>query len=286
MFTLADLALDLGETIEARCWAQAALARAAALGRARQAAAARGFLGVISMREGDYATAADCLLASLETWRDLGELYWIAEALVRLGHLAMEQTDVAAARSRLTEALVVARQQADEHRVAAALEGFVQLSVLEGRARLALQLAAAVEVVRQAIRVPLPPAERAPLSRAVAQAPAALGNRGADAAEAYGRNLGTEGAAALALADAQIYMRDVSTGHARNVLTIREQMVARLVAQGLTNRAIAEQLVIAEGTAERHVGNILHKLGMSTRSQIAAWAVGQGLHPLEIPTAM
>ena len=60
-------------------------------------------------------------------------------------------------------------------------------------------------------------------------------------------------------------------------LTTREQSIARLVARGLTNREIAEELVIAEGTAERHVSNILAKLDMTSRSQIAAWAVGQGL---------
>lgn len=63
----------------------------------------------------------------------------------------------------------------------------------------------------------------------------------------------------------------------RPLLTAREEAVVRLVAQGLTNRQIAQQLVIAEGTAERHVGNILAKLDMSTRTQIAAWAVGAGV---------
>jgi non-specific serine/threonine protein kinase len=45
----------------------------------------------------------------------------------------------------------------------------------------------------------------------------------------------------------------------------------------LTNRAIAEQLVIAERTAETHVSNILSKLGLDTRSQIATWAVAHRL---------
>jgi len=61
------------------------------------------------------------------------------------------------------------------------------------------------------------------------------------------------------------------------VLTAREQEVARLVARGLTNRQIAEQLFIAEGTAERHVGNIFAKLDVHARSQIAAWTVKQRL---------
>lgn len=60
-------------------------------------------------------------------------------------------------------------------------------------------------------------------------------------------------------------------------LTAREREVARLVAQGKSNRAIADDLVIAERTAERHVANIMAKLGVNTRAQIAAWAVERGL---------
>jgi DNA-binding CsgD family transcriptional regulator len=57
------------------------------------------------------------------------------------------------------------------------------------------------------------------------------------------------------------------------MLSSREAEVARLVAEGLTNRQIAERLVISERTAENHVQHILTKLGFATRSQIAAWSV-------------
>ena len=57
------------------------------------------------------------------------------------------------------------------------------------------------------------------------------------------------------------------------VLSSREAEVARLVAEGLTNRQIAERLVISERTAETTCGTSLTKLGFATRSQIAAWSV-------------
>jgi class 3 adenylate cyclase len=60
-------------------------------------------------------------------------------------------------------------------------------------------------------------------------------------------------------------------------LSHREREVAMLVTLGLSNRQIAEELVIAEPTAERHVANILNKLGYHSRTQIAAWAVERGL---------
>ena len=48
--------------------------------------------------------------------------------------------------------------------------------------------------------------------------------------------------------------------------------MARLVAEGLTNRQIAARLVISERTAGNHVAHILTKLGFTSRAQIAAWA--------------
>ena len=54
-------------------------------------------------------------------------------------------------------------------------------------------------------------------------------------------------------------------------LSTREAEVATLVAEGLTNRQIAQRLIISERTAENHVQHILTKLGFATRSQIATW---------------
>jgi len=62
-------------------------------------------------------------------------------------------------------------------------------------------------------------------------------------------------------------------------LTDRQREVAGLIRHGLTNREIADALVIAERTADTHVQNILNKLGVVSRAQIAAWAVEQGVAP-------
>ncbi|MBL1102625.1 response regulator transcription factor [Streptomyces sp. 205] len=56
-------------------------------------------------------------------------------------------------------------------------------------------------------------------------------------------------------------------------LTRREKDVVDLLAQGLTNKEIATKLVISPRTAGTHVANILGKLGFTSRTQIATWAV-------------
>jgi DNA-binding CsgD family transcriptional regulator len=61
------------------------------------------------------------------------------------------------------------------------------------------------------------------------------------------------------------------------LLSRREQEVVLFVARGHSNREIATTLDIAVGTVERHVANILKKLQFRSRTQIARWAVEQGM---------
>jgi DNA-binding NarL/FixJ family response regulator len=60
-------------------------------------------------------------------------------------------------------------------------------------------------------------------------------------------------------------------------LSPREREVAARLALGLSNRQVADELAISPATVERHVANILAKLGCRSRAQVAAWAVEQGL---------
>jgi non-specific serine/threonine protein kinase len=80
---------------------------------------------------------------------------------------------------------------------------------------------------------------------------------------------------AQALDEAEHTRRSTRSGrvHPRGAasLTAREEEIALLLAQGLSNKAIAKTLVIALRTAETHVANILVKLGLTSRSQVAAW---------------
>ncbi len=71
--------------------------------------------------------------------------------------------------------------------------------------------------------------------------------------------------------------RDVAEGLAR--LTAREQQVLALLPRGLSNAEVAQQLGMATGTAKIHVERILHKLGLSDRTQAAVRAVEWGCRP-------
>ncbi|MFD0491878.1 LuxR C-terminal-related transcriptional regulator [Saccharopolyspora spinosporotrichia] len=81
------------------------------------------------------------------------------------------------------------------------------------------------------------------------------------------------------MADALGEREVVSPADVPAQLTRREREVADLVARGLSNRQIAQQLVIAKRTSDSHIEHILTKLGFSSRAQIAAWVAEQAGKP-------
>jgi DNA-binding CsgD family transcriptional regulator len=93
------------------------------------------------------------------------------------------------------------------------------------------------------------------------------------AAFAAGRAMGREEAMRLAR---QADGEPVPSGE--RTITAREREVAVLIAKGLSNQQIAEHLVIAPSTANRHVANILCKLGFSSRARIATWVTERRVH--------
>src|SRR5207253_11226018 len=72
-------------------------------------------------------------------------------------------------------------------------------------------------------------------------------------------------------------------GEPSTLLSRRELEVAALLLEGMTDRQIAERLVITEGTAGVHVSHILNKLGFHSRTEIASWARQQRLGPKSDP---
>jgi DNA-binding NarL/FixJ family response regulator len=92
-----------------------------------------------------------------------------------------------------------------------------------------------------------------------------------EAEYAAGTKLSREAALRLALGEPDEI--DVSAdGHVETgPLSKREAEVARLIAEGLSNKQIGARLFISERTATTHVGNILNKLGFDSRVQVASW---------------
>jgi non-specific serine/threonine protein kinase len=147
-----------------------------------------------------------------------------------------------------------------------------------GRPDRAARLHGAAEAVRRAIGQAQHPDDQAQFERHLAEVRAAAG----DAFEqlwAEGMAMGIDEAITYALSTdqppAQTPEGEPAEDRSRR-LSRREREVATLVARGLTNRQIAAELSIAERTADTHVSNILGKLGLASRAQLATWMTEQG----------
>ncbi|WP_245740339.1 ATP-binding protein [Nonomuraea maritima] len=110
----------------------------------------------------------------------------------------------------------------------------------------------------------------------VRRAREALGCAAYEAALRRGAGMERGEAVAYALREGRAAPRGGAADSGAGPLTRREAQIARLVAQGMTNKEIAASLVIAQRTAEGHIEHILTKLGFTSRAQIAVWVGEQG----------
>ncbi len=285
MYALGSLgwvAQSQGENAEARSLVEQSLAIGRDLGDARGIARSLSSLGYLAHIEGDYGAANAYDEESLAIRRDLGDRWGIALSLLHLGWLRTDQGNHSEARALLAESLTTAREIGDMPIIADGLEVFAKLALAVGGADLAARLLGAAERLREAIGAPLSPSDRADCHRDVVATRTALGKAKFAAAWAAGRAMPLDRAIGDALRIEVIGPSGVAVPEQwaaapQTRLTPREREVAALIARGLTNRQIAEALVISERTASTHVTHILNRLGFTTRAQVAAWAVEQGL---------
>jgi DNA-binding NarL/FixJ family response regulator len=202
---------------------------------------------------------------------------WLmAWATGNLGHAAYYRGNFAAARAHYERSLALGREGGDKRVIAERLECRAWVSAEQAQIARAVRLFGAAQALPEAIGAPMPPANRAEYDRSVAAARTRLGEAAFGALWREGRALSLEDAMEQAMAadsgDGQFASGAID-------LTQREHEVVRLVVQGLTNREIAETLVVSVRTAEAHITHLLNKLGLRSRAQLAVWAVQHGVVP-------
>lgn len=157
--------------------------------------------------------------------------------------------------------------------IAGALAGFAGVAAATGQPRPAARLLGAVAAIMERHGLVVLPFN-IQHERALAAAHAALTPAAYEQSWTGGRGLTLDAAVAEALAMGTTAQAPAALGHG---LTPREAQVLRLIAEGLSDREIGVRLYISPHTVMRHVANILSKLGVSSRTAAAAWAVRQDL---------
>ncbi|WP_063043378.1 protein kinase domain-containing protein [Nocardia pseudovaccinii] len=186
---------------------------------------------------------------------------------------AWRQGDRDRALRLLRQGLQLMRQLKDSVGAAIALETLAWIVGIQGSARRAAVLLGAAQALSQStgtstVLFPSLAVHHEDCERAARHT---LGRQAFETAHREGALLDLDAAIDYALGEQR---RTAARGPSPSAeLTTREQEVADLIAEGLTNRAIAARLTISQRTAEGHVEHILTKLGFTSRAQIAAWTV-------------
>jgi DNA-binding CsgD family transcriptional regulator len=210
---------------------------------------------------------------AMEIFRELDAWPEIARCQSGIGWIAIAGGELDLAHESLAEGLRLNQMCGQRLGIARGLEAFAALAVARQQPEQAAQLAGAACQLRDSLGLPtgVGPKTEQVLEFARERLSAAT----AAALFAEGREMTVEDATRYALGSQPLLSIPASTGAARRApspLTPREHEIVLLITQGLSNREIADELVISPATAARHVANILAKLGFTSSTQVASWA--------------
>jgi predicted ATPase/DNA-binding CsgD family transcriptional regulator/Tfp pilus assembly protein PilF len=243
-------------------------------------------MGTLARARGDADMAVRHFEEALEIFRELAALLEIARCLAGVGWVALTRGDLDAARDRLAEGLRINQVCGQRLGIARGLEAFAALAAARQQPEQAARLAGTACQLRESLGQPTGIGSR--VEEILELARDRLGATTAAALFAEGRDMTMEDAIGCALSSSpgragnvpgagaaaeHSWADPVRLAAARSAapLTAREHEIVRLIVRGLSNRQIADELVISPATAARHVANILAKLGFSSRTQVASW---------------
>lgn len=221
---------------------------------------------------------------ALELGSAHGERWARAYALLISGVCYWQLGEMESARQAAVQALELQRDFKDSICTALSIELLSWVAASSGEFDKAAELAQAALSVWEGLGTTVAafgPHIHGDSMRTAARIADALGSRSAASSQGQ-THLTREGAIDLALGPGG----PGPSLERASPLTKREQEISALVAKGLSNRAIAESLVISPRTVGGHVENILIKLGYTSRAQIASWAVSREPHGIGLSGVM
>jgi non-specific serine/threonine protein kinase len=252
------------------------LSYARAAGDTRGIAAVFVDLGILAYEQGDWNKAAELLASSYRGFRELDAPTMTAWVLGHLARVSRAQGDVVKAEQQYGESMTLFKKVGATWGMLECLEGVARLALATGKPERAVRLFGCASAVRENIGLPLTGRIATRFEGAFARLRSTLGSGRFAAEWQAGRTLSLNDAVTLAFPKTASGTLASTTSAEGQLLTKRESEVATLIARGHSNREIAQRLVIAISTAERHVANILAKLDLDSRTQIVAWVLERG----------
>jgi len=236
-------------------------------------------LGEVAIRLGEYTRASDLLEKGLSLSRELGDKWLEATILGSLGWVVLHLRNFAHMRNLLGESLSLRMDIGDKGGIAWCLEKLAEAAILERQYRKAATIFASAASLRIPVHSVIDPADQPEYERVLSGLRSKLDPIIFKACWEEGEVMHLRDVVTYALSEPimPIDGTTISDKEKFQGLSKRERETATLVAQGKSNRAIAQVMTVGEKTVETYVTRILNKLGFDSRVQIATWAVEKGL---------
>lgn len=238
------------------------------------------FLGMAALHEGDHQRAVALLEESMATFRDLGDTQRVTICVTYLWMAALEGGDLERAAALLEEDLrrLQRLEIQPQIQIYDDLMGSAVVDALGGRPARAARLRGAAEALREAISLSLSLWDHTPTDYEdqLAAARSQLDEAAWEAAWSEGRTMTSEQAVEYALSREDLPRSRSTTSYPAG-LSAREAEVLKLVARGLTNARIAQELFISPRTVDRHLNSIYRKVGISSRAAATRFAAEHNL---------
>jgi predicted ATPase/DNA-binding NarL/FixJ family response regulator len=279
-----DVATKLGYYDTARALLGESLTLAHEAGDAFRIAHTLNALGDLARCEGNYAEAQSAYQNSLTRLRELGAQRDLASIVSNLGYTCLHLGDAKQAQTLFCESMAIHQAQQNKPGITECLIGFAATAVMGGLPAAGARLLAAAAAIRGQRAASVWLATRMEYERYLGLAHARLTEPEFQVEQAAGRAMSLEQAVDYAQnlplkpgAVPATVEKPGDRSASQRDLTGRELEVAALIGLGKSNGEIADELVLSKRTVEKHVANILSKLGLTSRAQIVRWAIEQGL---------
>jgi predicted ATPase/DNA-binding CsgD family transcriptional regulator len=263
-------ALIVGKYGVAHAMLEEALVLAREAGDTYRVAIALDYVGDLARCEEKYAKAQTSYEDSIALLKEIGATRDLAALLHNLGHTYLHLGNIERAHSLFLESMAAHQSQQNVPGVVECLIGFAAIAVVRSLPGLGVRLLSAMAGLGWERGAAKWPVTRREYEQTLALARIELTDAEFQTEQTAGRALSLEQAVKVALS-----LPAAPTGQTRpeGGLTDREHEVTALIAQGKSNSEIAAELVLSKRTIEKHVGNILAKLGFKRREQIVRWAI-------------